>query len=64
MGIPKDGFSRVAAHICANFSLNAHTDVSSSTGGLNVGLSLHLFLYFVYPSREAAGETMHMCRMV
>ena len=59
---PKTGF--LAAHICASISLYAHTEVSSSTGGLNFGLSLHLFLYFVYASREVADEIVHNMGLV
>ena len=28
------------------------------------GLSIHLFPYFMYASRDGASEIMHLCRLV
>ena len=44
--------------------INAHTDVSSSARGLNLGQSHYLHLYFVYMSRECSGESVHLPRLV
>ena len=39
--------------------INTHGDISSWTKGLNIGLSLHLYLYFGYASSEVSGEYAH-----
>ena len=43
--------------------INAHSDVSSKAGGLNFGLSLLLYQYLVYMSREDSGESAHISRL-
>ena len=44
--------------------LNAHDDTTSRTRGLNFGLSLFLYPYFVYAIREGSGETEHMHSLI
>ena len=44
------------AYIYVNFLLiNAHTDVSNTVRGENVGLGLYLHPYYVYASSEGSG---------
>ena len=41
---------------------NTHADVSSKANGLKLGMSLHLYAYFMYASSEGSGESAHMMR--
>ena len=43
--------------------LNAHADISGKAVGLNVSLSIHSLLNFVYASSKGSGESAHLCRL-
>ena len=42
---------------------NAYDDLSNKTRGLNLGMSLYLYPYSEYPSREGSGESVYMPRL-
>ena len=59
---PEHGYLVLIAY-AQKSPFNDKKGVSSTARRLNFGMSLQLYLYFVYESSEGSNESAHLCRL-